>query len=203
MRQSLTHLLTIVFVLISVTACASPQQTASASGPENPQGMRQWSSGVNPQEGRPTGERPSGGRRGTGEARADRDEAEASNAGSAGNSDVKTVTGTVKSIVGNEVVLIVAQKNRTAAKPDLAYASSQETVSEQQDERTPADIFAENNGGGAESAAQEETETYLIPVGMPIGNKDFTAIKAGNTLKIYLGTDPNDGSEIITAVELR
>lgn len=70
----------------------------------------------------------------------------------------KTVSGTVQSIVGNEVVLLI-------------------------------------NGS-------EETATYLLPVGMAIGQKDFTSVKAGNRLTITLGNHPDDGSEIITAVEI-
>ena len=70
----------------------------------------------------------------------------------------KTVSGTVQSIVGNEVVLLI-------------------------------------NGS-------EETATYLLPVGMAIGQKDFTSVKVGNRLTITFGTHPDDGSEIITAVEI-
>lgn len=76
------------------------------------------------------------------------------------NEGGKTVTGTVKSIVGNEVTLITDENNT------------------------------------------EATETYLLPVGMKIGQKDFSSVKEGNTLKITFGTHPDDKSEIITSVEI-
>ena len=52
-------------------------------------------------------------------------------------------------------------------------------------------------GDGVETA-----ESYLLPVGMRIGGKDFSSVTAGNTLKITFGTHPDDGSEIITAVSI-
>lgn len=48
----------------------------------------------------------------------------------------------------------------------------------------------------------EKSEKYLLPVGMKIGDKDFSTVKAGNVLKIYFGTHPDDGSEIIISVEV-
>lgn len=48
----------------------------------------------------------------------------------------------------------------------------------------------------------ERSEKYLLPVGMKIGDKDFSTVKAGNTLKISFGTHPDDGSEIIISVEV-
>lgn len=47
----------------------------------------------------------------------------------------------------------------------------------------------------------ENTQVYLLPVGMKMGTKDYTSITAGNTIKIYFGTHPDDGSEIIVGVE--
>lgn len=209
MRQSISTLLAIAFVLISATACTNAQQTASASGAANQQEMRQHSSsGGMPQGERPTGEMPSGSKRGTGEAKAGKNETGLSNESS--DSDVKTVMGTVKSIVGNEVVLIVAQKSNASAEStnqgksaNTTGGSSQAGSVNQQSDSATGTKAVDNSDTSAESSAQEETETYLIPVGMSIGNKDFTSIKAGNTLKIYFGTDSNDGSEMITAVELR
>lgn len=48
----------------------------------------------------------------------------------------------------------------------------------------------------------ETSEKYLLPVGMKIGDKDFSSVKAGNTLKISFSTHPEDGSEMIVAVEI-
>ncbi len=48
----------------------------------------------------------------------------------------------------------------------------------------------------------EKSEKYLLPVGMKIGDKDFSSVKAGNTLKISFSTHPEDGSEMIVAVEI-
>lgn len=81
--------------------------------------------------------------------------------GAAGNGqgeDKNSITGKVKSMVGNEVVLLTTQ-----------------------------------DGG-------EGQKTYLLPVGMSIGSKDFSSVKAGDTLKISFGISPVDGSETIIAV---
>ena len=163
-----------------------------------------------PQGERPTGDRASSGQRADGAQKWTRDSGAAIFSENSGAE--KTVTGKVKSIVGNEVVLIVTHtsgaenkgggiKNSadTAATdlPGSASAAQQSGQKPETESTGPADA-SERAGAG-----QETTATYLIPVGMAIGNKDFSAIKAGNTLRIYFGTDPNDGSEIITAVELR
>lgn len=127
----------------------------------------------------------------------------------------KIITGTVKSIVGNEVVLIVTQNSvgaQTQENKEISMnvkddssadniSSQQELGSKQQNDNALQQDTAELHAAGNEP--QQVIETYLIPVGMAIGNKDFTAIKAGDTLTIYFGTDSNDGSEIITAVELK
>ena len=112
-----------------------PQRQNSGERKERPQRQQNENSA----EGERVGERPQ------------RSEKEASANG-------KTVSGTVQSIVGNEVVLLI-------------------------------------NGS-------EETATYLLPVGMAIGQKDFSSVKEGNRLTITFGTHPDDGSEIITAVQI-
>ena len=190
MRQSLSILLALTFLLLSCMACSGTQKVPSSAEGEVMQGMKQHGSGEMQKGERPSGEKSSVSQHAAGDQKKIKDSGvAASNA----NSADKTITGKVKSIVGNEVVLIVTQASvtddKTANKEKLtsASASSQNT--------SKADI--------SEKASQEVTETYLIPVGMAIGNKDFSAIKAGNTLKIYFGKDPNDSSEIITAVELR
>ena len=130
-----------------------PQRQRSENGENTERPQRQRSENTDS-----TGERPQREKRQNsgentelvGEQRVERTQ-KAENSG-------KTVSGTVQSIVGNEVVLLI-------------------------------------NGG-------EETATYLLPVGMVIGQKDFTSVKAGNRLTITFGTHPDDGSEIITAVEI-
>jgi len=52
------------------------------------------------------------------------------------------------------------------------------------------------------SVSTAKTQKYILPVGMKMGIKDFSSVSAGNTLRIYFGIHPNDGSEIITAVEV-
>lgn len=79
---------------------------------------------------------------------------------SAAQTQGNTVTGTVASIVGNEVTL---------------------TLSGEQ---------------------EGEQAVYLLPVGMAIGRGDFSTVSTGNRLRITFGTDPQDGSEIITAVTI-
>lgn len=187
MRQSLSILLAFTLLLISVTACSDVQKAAAPSGSETAQGTRQHNGGNMSRGERPAEARSAGGNYTEGAQREVRDSGRTGSGldnddnvdkNGAGN----TITGKVKSIVGNEIVLIITQKTNTADKEN-----STDTSGAMQ----------------AESAGQEITATYLIPVGMAIGNKDFSSIKAGNTLKIYFGTDPSDNSEIITAVELR
>lgn len=87
---------------------------------------------------------------------AERDSGEEAGEGSA---EKNSITGTVKSIVGNEILLVTGQ------------------------------------GDGDE-------QSYLLPVGMSIGSKDFSVVKAGDRLRITFGEHPDDGSEIITAVAI-
>ena len=130
-----------------------PQRQRSENGENTEQPQRQRNENIDS-----TGERPQREKRQNsgeetervGEQRVERTQ-KAKNSG-------KTISGTVQSIVGNEVVLLI-------------------------------------NGS-------EETATYLLPVGMAIGQKDFTSVKAGNRLTITFGTHPDDGSEIITAVQI-
>lgn len=75
-----------------------------------------------------------------------------------GREDRNSITGTVKSIVGNEVLLVIGQ-------------------------------------GG-------EEQSYLLPVGMSIGSKDFSVVKTGDRLRITFGKHPDDGREIITAAAI-
>lgn len=191
MRKSLSILLALTFFLLSCTACASTQKATSAASGEMPQAMKQHGSGEMPQGERPSGEKSSDSQRAAG------DQKKVKDSGAAAlndNSTDKTITGKVKSIVGNEVVLIVTQASGIADK------------NTNKEKLTSASVNSSENASKvdtADIASQEVTETYLIPVGMAIGNKDFSAIKAGNTLKIYFGTDPTDSSEIITTVELR
>jgi len=58
-----------------------------------------------------------------------------------------------------------------------------------------------DKGQNTDSEA-EKVETLLLPVGMKIGTKDYTTVTAGSTITVYFGLHPDDGSEIITAVEL-
>ena len=210
MRKVQMILLAAVLLLLSLTACADTQKTAasgraqgsgqyggSRTESERPAGTRGGSAGR--AEGAPTRVRDSGA------APAD---LENNRAGVSGAQ--KTVTGKVKSIVGNEVVLIVTQAADTAGQRknrengDYTAAGSSQPQGDAARSSGPAvQSQAADQANFAQSAAREVTETYLIPVGMAVGNKDFSAIKAGNTLRLYFGTDPNDGSEIITAVELR
>lgn len=205
MRQSLAILLASILLLLGLTACAKTQK-AAASG--TPQGTRQYGGGNMPQGERPTGERTNANRTEGAQMRA-RDSG-APNFSSGNHSAEKVVTGKVKSIVGNEAVLIITQSSDTTGQrknrenaDKLDAADSQEKNETVQSAEYEAQAQPADQAGFSESAAPEVTETYLIPVGMAIGNKDFSVIKTGNTLRIYFGTDPGDGSEIITAVELR
>lgn len=209
MRQSLAILLAMVLLLLGLTACGETQKTA-ASG--TPQGTKQYGGNI-PQGERPTGERTNTNRTEGAQMRV-RDSGSSdfsSNNHSTGISGAeKVVTGKVKSIVGNEVVLIIAQSSDTAGRQKdkentdkSAAAASQEKngTTKLSEQETEAKTAVQTNFSQGETP--EMTATYLIPVGMAVGNKDFSSIKAGNTLRLYFGTDPGDGSEIITAVELR
>lgn len=162
----------------------------------------------------------------------------------------KVVTGTVESIVGNEVTLLVSsendgksdsyQKNIASQLEQGSHPERAEMLNEngqrpqrnqgegrqlpegttfpegersqrrrgdsQGSENTP-DVTETSNlnipaNDSQRASADEKTAVYLLPVGMKIGSKDYSSVSAGNTLKIYFGTHPDDGSEIITAVEV-
>lgn len=210
MRQSLAIFLAMILLLLSLTACGETQKTA-ASG--TPQGTRQYNGGNMPQGERPTGERSNANRTEGAQIRV-RDSGASDFSGnnhSAGISGAeKIVTGKVKSIVGNEVVLIIIQSSDTVGRQKskentdktAAIASQEKNMTVQLNEQ---EVKAQNvaQTDFSEGETEEVTATYLIPVGMAVGNKDFSSIKAGNTLRLYFGADPGDGSEIITAVELR
>lgn len=199
MRQSLSILLASVLLLMSFTACADTQNVELTANSGMPQEMGQHGSGTMPQ-----GERPTREKSGDGNARIEDGQNERKDGGpdasSAENSVEKTVTGTVKSIVGNEVVLIITKTTDAVGKGREDKENPAQISDSSQEEEPTENSTPQTEDSGT---TQEITETYLVPVGMSIGSKDFSAIKAGNTLKIYFGTDPNDGSEIITAVELR
>lgn len=193
MKKLIVSLIIFVLLLISVTACSAKQKVETPASSEISQGKRH--NGGNTLR----GERPSG-EQNTVEKNTERSQKKVQDSGipvsanqngelSYQNNSEKSIVGKVKSIVGNEVVLIVT-KNSTA--------TGKENIAESESSNLSNGKMTEN-----ESAKKEFTETYLIPVGMAIGNKDFSSIKAGNTLKLYFGTDQNDGSIIITAVELR
>lgn len=193
MKKLIVSLIIFVLLLISVTACSAKQKVVTPSSSEISQGKRH-NGGNTLRSERPSGEQN------TVEKNTERLEKKVQDSGisasanqngelSYQNSSEKAIIGKVKSIVGNEVVLIVT-KNSTA--------TGKEKIAESESSNLSNGEMTEN-----ESANKEFTETYLIPVGMAIGNKDFSSIKAGNTLKLYFGTDQNDGSIIITAVELR
>lgn len=208
MRQSLAILLAMLLLLPGLTACGETQKTA-ASG--TPQGTGQYGGNM-PQGERPTGERMNANRAEGAQMRV-RDSGAPDfneNNDSAGISRAqKIVTGRVQSIVGNEVVLIITQSSDTAgrqknqAETDKAAAVSQEENGTAKLAEQEAEAQAAVQADFSEGETPETTQTYLIPVGMAVGDKDFSSIKAGNTLNLYFGTDPGDGSEIITAVELR
>lgn len=210
MRQLLAILLALVLLLISLTACGKTQKTA-ASG--TPQGTRQYGSENMPQGERPTGERANANRIEGSQMRV-RDSGASdfgSNNHSAGISGAeKIITGKVKSIVGNEVVLIITQSGDTTGQRKSEENADKAVDVASQDKNAAAQITEQEaktqnvaQTDFSEGETPEATATYLIPVGMAVGNKDFSSIKAGNTLRLYFGTNPSDGSVMITAVELR
>ncbi len=147
----------------------------------------------------------------------------------------KTVTGTVQSIVGNEVTLLITAQSKGAEGSDTDNAERQnrgergerpnremaagenaaempQAVRFAEGEREQRRAVRENTQQNSDGSATEETKngskseqqtvTYLLPVGMSMGSKDYSSVTAGNTLKIYFGSHPDDGSEIITGVEV-
>lgn len=211
MRQKIATMLALLIV-IACTACSSTEKVSSSAGGE----MRgSGSGGTMPQgEHHASGSASSSERSEGVKNKSQKTDEVASNS----ESGEKFVTGKVKSIVGNEVVLIITQSSLTENKnlesettknEKASLSQAQETTAESSEssEATQAATIGNNKvENEAESQPETETqvtETYLLPVGMTIGSKDFSSVKTGNTLKIYFGTDPDDGSEIITAVELR
>ncbi|MEA5136609.1 MAG: hypothetical protein VB035_10800 [Candidatus Fimivivens sp.] len=187
MKRLIVGLIIFVLILINVTACSTKQKVETPASSEISQGKRH-SGGNMSRDDRPSGEQ------GTAEKATERLQKRVQDSGvSAGvsfrNGSENAIIGKVKSIVGNEVVLIITNNS---------MATGKENKREYESTNLSNNDFAE-----IESSKEDSTETYLIPVGMAIGNKDFSSIKAGNTLKIFFGTDQNDGSKIITAVELR
>ena len=193
MKKPIVILIIFVLLLMSVTACSTKQNVETPASSEISQGKRHNGGNMS------RGERSSG-ELGTDGKTTERLQKRVQDSGvsaydnqngdiSYQNSSEKAIIGKVKSIVGNEVVLIVTKNSTATGKENIA-------------ERELTDL-SNNNLTENESSKEESTETYLIPVGMAIGNRDFSSIKAGNTLKIYFGIDQNDGSKIITAVELR
>lgn len=192
MKKLIVGSIIFVLLLISVTACSTKQIVETPASSEISQGKRHNGGNMS------RGERSSG-EQGTVGKTTERLQKKVKDSGvSAGNQNgdisyqngsENAIIGKVKSIVGNEVILIVANNST---------ATANENISERKARDLSNSEMAEN-----ESENKVFTETYLIPVGMAIGNRDFSSIKAGNTLKIFFGTDQNDGSKIITAVELR
>jgi len=125
----------------------------------------------------------------------------------------KTVTGTVQSIVGNEVTLLITSGGgqQRAERPKREIAEG-EKAADMPQRAEFADGEMRQRGAETENGmmaedkkaerSKEQTATYLLPVGMSMGSKDYSSITAGNTLKIYFGSHPDDGSEIITGVEV-
>ena len=147
----------------------------------------------------------------------------------------KVITGTVESIVGNEITLLIASETEGAqsrqdnqsetadnqqmsggldgertkrAEGERPQRSEGMTMPDgsmpQRRQRTEKSEAAESDGTSLaeKSADTAKTAKYLLPVGMSMGSKDYSSVTAGNTLKIYFGIHPQDGSEMITAVEV-
>ena len=132
----------------------------------------------------------------------------------------KTVTGTVQSIVGNEVTLLInasgtGRRTDRADRPQISAEAGEKaselpqraefTGGEERKRRQREDdakSASEETASAERGSKQQTTETCLLPVGMSMGSKDYSSVTAGNTLKIYFGSHPDDGSEIIIAVEV-
>ncbi len=201
MRQLKIALLVSTLVLVNLTACADAQKTAAQ---ETSRGERQRGNGMSQSE-RSSKTQTVGKNRTEEKARDSGSFSDGTKNNNVNASDSeKVVSGKVKSIVGNEVVLIITPGNgiTTSKNKENAGRTDSQNTSNAAGSSEPAAPTVDRSAS-PESAATEETQTYLIPVGMAVGSKDFSAIKAGNTLKIYFGTDSVDGDEIITAVELR
>lgn len=101
----------------------------------------------------------------------------------------------------------VSQPKDAAAKPNEKTADNRESRQQQSNDGKTLTATVQSIVGNEVTLlmtndGQEQTETLLLPVGMKIGSKDFSSVKAGNTLKITFGADPDDGTEIITSVEI-
>ena len=135
------------------------------------------------------------------------------------NSAVKVVSGTVESIVGNEVTLLISSESEGLVSekpsetaegeiPDHSRAVNgrqqrmEKTDAERPQRRQREEISNNFEKSGSNPVSTTKTQKYILPVGMKMGIKDFSSVSAGNTLRIYFGIHPNDGSEIITAVEV-
>lgn len=139
---------------------------------------------------------------------------------------VRTVTGTVQSIVGNEVTLLISdqksgentERPARGERPFAEIAEGEKASDMPQraefadGERKQRREKAESAEAGVENGTDKTADTvknteqqnnvFLLPVGMKMGSKDYSSITAGNTIKIYFGIHPDDGSEMITAVEV-